>query len=37
MERCDEKAKEYSEKVNKTKQKVERCDEKAKEDSEKVK
>ena len=37
MERCDEKAKENSEKVNKTKQKVERCDEKAKEDSEKVK
>ena len=37
MERCDEKAKEDSEKVNKTKQKVERCDEKAKEDSEKVK
>ena len=37
MERCDEKAKEDSEKVNNTKQKVERCDEKAKEDSEKVK
>ena len=37
MERCDEKAKENSEKVNKTKQKVERCDEKAKEDSENVK
>ena len=37
MERCDEKAKEDSEKVNKTKQKVERCDEKAKEGSEEVK
>ena len=37
MERCDEKAKEDSEKVNKTKQKVEICDEKAKEGSKEVK